>query len=345
MEQCRRIPLKPSHRWLATIAYRIEGKVGVNALAQPIPWAASRCVQTMVATHSACPFGAASSVHAWERIGAVITEAPCLALQPGGGPWPCACPVQIARKILKLVAFRYVDDLFGPERCVENVWRLQPRVVMVLGACVAGRAQTMEHAMQCVARLIRALLGKDSVADKKLECGETLKVLGIQLSMDRSGSCDWGCIGRHAGGAGRRGYCCRPAKDKAQKCQDVMRKALLKGELDAGAAQKLAGRLCWASQFMFRRLGRAMLRPIFHHGHGRCDLSVGRVIMGGPLCCGKLAHERGGSIDEHLRSALEWWIHILDMDIVEEHAWNAPDTPLAHLFVDARGPHPTPTRS
>jgi hypothetical protein len=49
-----------------------------------------------VSQHSACPFGAAASVHAWERVGAALTH--------------------IARKFLKIAALRYVDDLFAPER-------------------------------------------------------------------------------------------------------------------------------------------------------------------------------------------------------------------------------------
>jgi len=46
--------------------------------------------------HYACPFGAISSVYAWEDIGDII--------------------VGIARKYLHLAIHRYVDDFFGPER-------------------------------------------------------------------------------------------------------------------------------------------------------------------------------------------------------------------------------------
>jgi len=31
---------------------------------------------------------------------------------------------------------------------------------------------------------------------------------------------------------------------------------------------------------------------------------------------------------------------VLKHEVVEERAWNAPDTPLAHMFVDARGVPP-----
>ena len=37
----------------------------------------------------------------------------------------------------------------------------------------------MEHALQCLARLIRVLLGPTAVAVNKLACGRTLDVLGV----------------------------------------------------------------------------------------------------------------------------------------------------------------------
>jgi len=43
------------------------------------------------------------------------------------------------------------------------------------------RPETMEHALQCLARLIRALLGPTAVAANKLACGRTLEVLGVGL--------------------------------------------------------------------------------------------------------------------------------------------------------------------
>ena len=59
-----------------------------------------------MSVHAATPFGAVSSVHAWERIGAAI--------------------LFIARKYLMLPLFRYVDDYFGVERCA---------VIVQTGAC------------------------------------------------------------------------------------------------------------------------------------------------------------------------------------------------------------------
>ena len=57
--------------------------------------------QVFVSQHASCPFGAIASVHAWERVGAAIAH--------------------LARKFLKLALLRYVDDIFGPERCEASL--------------------------------------------------------------------------------------------------------------------------------------------------------------------------------------------------------------------------------
>ena len=57
----RRIPLLPEHRQYAHIAFRRHGQV-------------------FVSKHLACMFGAVSSVHHWERVGALLIaqhNAPC----------------------------------------------------------------------------------------------------------------------------------------------------------------------------------------------------------------------------------------------------------------------------
>ena len=53
-----------------------------------------------------------------------------------------------------------------------------------------------------------------------------------------------------------------PTEDKVKKWKRTIATALQKGVLHGGEAQKLAGALSWAGQKAFRRLGRAMLRPI-----------------------------------------------------------------------------------
>ncbi len=113
------------------------------------------------------------------------------------------------------------------------------------------------------------------------------------------------------------GYTCRPAKEKAIKCLKVMQKALADNYLSVGCAEKLAGRLNWAGQYLFRRIGRAMLRPIFEQ-----------------------KFNRSGKLSAALRIALGWWCWVLQQDIVEERRWQESDTPPVHLFVDARGEPP-----
>ena len=179
----------------------------------------------------------------------------------------------IARRALKMPVHRYVDDYFGFER----------------------RA-LVEHSMNCFARLVRMLLGQGAVANRKLECGVGLTILGVDVEMD--------CIG----------YKCRPSKLKAQKCVAAITCALADDCLKSGCAQKLAGRLNWAGQFLFHRVGRAMLRPIFDQ-----------------------KHSRNGRLSGPLKIALGWWLWALRQDIVEHRPWCVCELPPVHLLVDAAG--------
>ena len=92
----------------------------------------------------------------------------------------------------------------------------------------------MEHALQCLARLIRLLLGPTAVADKKLACGTRLDVLGVDIKMSK------------------KGFKCRPKKNKVRRWIQHMKGALAEGRLAPGAASKLAGRLSWGASHMFR---------------------------------------------------------------------------------------------
>ena len=233
----RRVPLCEAHKWAAGVAYLYKGE----------PW---------VATHLGMPFGATSSVVAWHRIGELITA--------------------LARKLLHLPVFRYVDDWFG-----------------------ADKPGCAEHAMGCMARLVRALLGESSVADRMLEFGSALTVLGIRVSPSSDGA-------RFEVDA-----------DKAQKWLCTIDAAIETLHLDAGAAQKLAGRLSWATQLLFRKLGRAMIKPIF----AQCASCQGWV----------------GS---RLLATLKRWKHILHLGVSENRPWKEEAEGLCFLFVDAAGTPP-----
>ena len=52
---------------------------------------------------------------------------------------------------------------------------------------VVSRMQSLESALDALARLVRVLLGSDAVAASKLECGPGLSVLGVDITMCREG--------------------------------------------------------------------------------------------------------------------------------------------------------------
>ena len=118
----------------------------------------------------------------------------------------------IAVSILHMPLMRYVDDYFGLER-----------------------QETAEHAMQCFARIVRALISPSAIAASKLEWGSQLTILGMQVTPSA---------------AGMRLKVC---PIKATKWLTGIDDALQSGLLSAGAASKLAGRLQWAVQHLFFR--------------------------------------------------------------------------------------------
>ena len=116
--------------------------------------------------HAACMFGAVASVNAWERVGAALTH--------------------LARVLLKVALGRYVDDVFAVERCIST--RFAMRVLTKLRTLFCPRVETMEHAVGCVVRLFRLILGAGAVTTK-FACGRTLSLLGVGTS--RCGSHPW----------------------------------------------------------------------------------------------------------------------------------------------------------
>ena len=115
--------------------------------------------------------------------------------------------------------------------------------------------ETLEHGLQCFARVVRCLLGPDSIAAKTLESGPSLCILGIDVVLSAAG------------------IVMRPARDKAEKWMRMIRGALDAGMLRTGEASKLAGKVGWATTHMFRRIGRAMLRAV-HDQKTRWDGKV-----------------------------------------------------------------------
>jgi len=85
-----------------------------------------------VSIHKACPFGALSSVHGWERLGKLITT--------------------LARRVLYLPVQRYVDDLFAPEHpeCLEHAMHCFARFTRVLLGPDAIEERKLEQGMELV---------------------------------------------------------------------------------------------------------------------------------------------------------------------------------------------------
>ncbi|CAK0808532.1 unnamed protein product, partial [Prorocentrum cordatum] len=160
-------------------------------------------------------------------------------------------------------------------------------------------AESVAHAAEVFARMARAILGPGSVAGGKLEWGSELVVLGVHFALSGAG------------------IHCAPSEDKARKWACAITRALESGKLEPGAASKLAGALSWASQSLFKRLGRASLRPLFAQQRG----------------C-------GSRVRTPLRIALEWWREVLDAGVHEVAEWKARPLGAAHLFADARSTPP-----
>ena len=229
----RRIPLRPEHRCYATIAFKHKSMV-------------------LLLQHMATPFGAVSSVHNWERVGALI----------------CA----IGRRVLKLPLARYVDDFFSVDR-----------------------EKSVGEASDVLRRLIDCLLGPGAAAPDKLMHSNPLTILGVQVSIDQLGVTS------------------RPDAEKAFKWSCRIQGFLETGVLHSGDASKLAGALQWAGQQLFRRLGRAMLRPIFRYALRRvCSACIGECVLLWPR---QIKATRNAIIDDELRMALHWWLAVLQLGL------------------------------
>ena len=74
----------------------------------------------------------------------------------------------IGRRVLFLPLLRYVDEFFAIDRA----------------ACA-------EHAMGCFARVVRALLGPNAVADRKMSFGNPLPILGLTVKAHAQAMSVW----------------------------------------------------------------------------------------------------------------------------------------------------------
>jgi len=123
-------------------------------------------------------------------------------------------------------------------------------------------------------RLIRACLGETAIAERKLESGNPLVVLGVEVLLAPEGLTFW------------------PATGKVEKWLAKIDAALASGSLRPGEASKLSGALQWGTQFAFKRLGRAMNRPLF-----------------------RKSHQWHPKLDGEMMLALAWWREVLSLGI------------------------------
>ena len=145
--------------------------------------------------------------------------------------------------------------------------------------------------------------------------GMPLSILGVTTELSNSGMRMW------------------PDEDKTVSWCAMIREILASKRLTSGEASKLAGRLQWATQFVFKRLGRAMLRPIFKSG-STFDISLLHIRVG------RQVRARTSVINDELETALEWWLHVLAARICQKREWKEDTTPPLQLYCDARSSPP-----
>ena len=180
----------------------------------------------------------------------------------------------VLRAVLRVPLFRYVDDFFSLDK----------------QGC--GK-----HAMECAARVVRAMLGTSALAQEKMDHGSSLVVLGIQI---------W---------TSTQGVRLELTEEKRKAWTLKLRQAKDSGAMSAGDASKFAGRLNFATQACFHRIGRAMVRPFYAQQYA-------------PL--------RGGRMGDMLVLATDWWIAVL-RERVTQNVPLAGYANTAELFCDASG--------
>jgi hypothetical protein len=173
---------------------------------------------------------------------------------------------------------RYVDDFFSADK----------------KGCV-------KHSLECFARVVRALMGKDALQSRKMDFGSHLVVLGVSTDIRADAIFLF------------------PSKDKVAKWCAQLEQVRRKKQLFLSEAAKIAGRLSFASQYCFAKLGRSMLRPFF--AQQNAPLPFGR--------CSKV-----------LLFAINWWIHVLKASTQKQVSLTSADLPIVEMFCDARGSPP-----
>ena len=108
-----------------------------------------------------------------------------------------------------------------------------------------------------------------------------------------------------------------PSPDKVRKWSAKLNSAVDSGSLCPGEASKLAGALNWSARHMFRRLGRALSRPLYAQA--------------------RAFHSRVG---KPLELSLRWWREVLQLGVTESRSWCMQNRSVVHPFADARSEPP-----
>ena len=99
----------------------------------------------------------------------------------------------------------------------------------------ADRKACVAHAKQCFARLTRCMLGPTAIAERKLQHANPLPILGFEV------------------GIGKAGVIFQPDGEKKEQWVLQIETTLVTMRLDGGEASRLAGRLSFGAQHLFRR--------------------------------------------------------------------------------------------
>ena len=204
---------------------------------------------------------------------------------------------------------------FGTSTIISQQRGLCVAVSSVGARCVTGvlcRRAAMEHSMQIFARLVRVLLGESAICDHKLEFGSELVILGIKVCVASPRSSLGGVAPLAQVAPGAMGVNFTVCPIKADKWRNDIIAAIEQKQLDSGGAQKLAGRLSWSTQFLFHKLGRGMIKPIFAQ---------------------KVSTT--GSVGPRLMEALIWWRDALQLCKSEDRPWQEVKGKVCRVFVDA----------
>ena len=197
--------------------------------------------------------------------------------------------------------FGSVASVHAWDRIGELIWHLGTSLLK-LPLCryvddffSVGRTDTVENAKECFRTLVDTLFGDGSISVNKLLSGNPLVILGLQVAITPQSmtvSVD---------------------RNKADKWIVDLREALESGKLHPSMAGKLAGRLCFATCGIFRKVGRAMIRPFYARQHA-------------PATHVKMT--------PHLKRAAAWWIHVLQENVCEQIDFKE-DRPTLDLLTDA----------